>query len=931
MPPDDAKSLRLETPLEKSLVAGDIAAVMDLIDAMDPAERAAAKPAVAHLTNRRWELLQAGKRHPLDPARTLSDAESDRAFRAIDMARFMCDEKLEQCDYWMHINVQDIPAFQARFRPALSSTPIDKQVRADGQWSYRHRIHPAIVAGLVERPQTQEYIDALFSIDIRASTTVLRCFEADPGMAPFLLQLFEHEGTADGSFAAHDKYNHSSERSWSHTFLTLCERGVYTRAQLLDKTLGALACDWPQFKSGWFSRFHEQLAPTVDEMAMEAERYLALCHSRIAPTAGMALQAVAALYQAGRVEALAVCQAATPLVSATAKGQVLAALELLGQVANMDAALAHQASGIAAQALGHTAADVHKKAIAFLAKWGLDGAGQDLARSYLPFVSAVNRPALAKLVGKEEVQTAPAPATAAAHPAAAQPRQQAPLDPCRAQPAITQIPDVVERLAYVLENPADVDEWERVAAALVRLAPIAAADKPAFLALQKRTKKLDFTNRSQPFAISRVLAAALDGETTKKDAMCVHAQRKHAAEQFLGPRTHGLIDLALKGRGLTPLSTPTHRGGFIDPRELVARLAQYQQAKADVPVSEQVLALMRLVPATIDATAARTALAEAQALQDTPLLQALRYALGDGAVQVPGDADARPLFLTAARIRSPQADDAGTLAAYGDLGPGGPLHARLDWHVVSRHVERGEFTFHDLYITHAPTLQPQEPARPHHLALALCAKHLPDSRWATEHEAGHIRFAASLLPADLEPFFAEGALNLGNNVDWWEAQWHNRAYLDVLLDHPATMGALGPMARLLLAVALAGKEPGQTALAVDALVQVAQDGRMGMAALGDTLARLWATPLVKGARYAKSLAAAAQAGGPMPGVVFALLCAMVEAPGATWRKDLAPLLELLLELHLAHGLALPASTTAALAAMKPSAKGKAAQQKLLGK
>lgn len=918
-----------DSPLERHILAGDLAAVMDCIDAADEAERKAMRRTAERLIMRRWQLLRADADSPLTVDGRTDQARANRLFRATELARFMCDPELPPSDYWQHIGIQDIAAYQARFAPPRSSEAMDKQLRGDNRWHYAHVIHRAIVAGLVERPDTDEYIDALFFGDLRAeSNIVLKHVDADPGVAPWLLRLFEREGTSDGSFAAREKYCHDPDLTWGHAFLTLCERGVYTRAQLLDKTLGALACDWPQFKSGWFSRFHEQLAPSVDEMAAEAGRYLALCHSRIAPTAGMALQAVAALYQAGRVDAQAVCEAATPLVSATAKGQVLAALELLGQVAKNDAALAHHTSGIAAQALGHTAADVHKKAIAFMAKWGLDGAGQDLARSYLPFVSAVNQPALAKLVGEEGVQTAPAPATPAAAPTAARPRQQSPLDPGRAQPAITQIPDLVERLAYVLENPSDVDEWERVAAALVRLAPIATADKPAFLALQKRAKKLDFTNRSQPFAISRMLAAALDGEATKKDAMRVHAQRKHDAEQFLGPRTHGLIDLALKGQGLTPLSTPTHRGGFIDPRELVARLAQYQQAKVDAPLSEQVLALMRLVPATIEEAAAGIALTEARALLNTPLRQALCYALGDGTVQVPADADARPLFLAAARIRSPQADDAGTLAAYGDLGPGGPLHARLDWHVASRSDDGGKYCFHDMYITCEPPLQPQAHALPHHMALALCAKHLPDSRWATEHEAGHIRFAANLLPSDLEPFFAEAALNMGNNLDWWEAQWQNRAYLDLLLE-PTT--PFTPMALLLLAVALAGKEPGQTALAVDALVQGVQDGRLDLAALGDTLARLWATPLVKGPRYVKSLAAAAQAHAALPAAVFTLLCAMVQEPMTTWRKDQAPLLELLLELHLAHGLAMPTSTTAALAAMKLGAKGKAAQQKLLGK
>lgn len=916
-----------DSPLERHILAGDLDAVMDCIGAADEAERKVMRRTAERLIMRRWQLLRADPDSPLTVDGHTSKARANRLFRATELARFMCNPELPPSDYWQHIGIQDIAAYKARFTPPLSSEPIDRQLRGDNRWHYPHVIHRAIVAGLVERPDTDEYIDALFFGDLRSeSNVVLKHVDADPGVAPWLLRLFEREGSSDGSFAAREKYCHDPELTWNHAFLALCERGVYTRAQLLDKTLGALACDWPQFKSGWFSRFHEQLAPTVDEMAPEADRYLALCHSRIAPTAGMALQAAAALYQAGRVDAQAVCEAATPLVSATAKGQVLAALELLGQVAKNDAALARHASGIAALALGHTAADVHKKAIAFLAKWGLDDAGRELARGYLSFVSAVNRPALAALVG--EADAAPT-AMAAATPGPAQaPRRISPLDASRALAPLEWVADVVERMAYVLENPADVDEWERVAGALVRLAPITTADKAAFLALQKRTRKLEWPAKPLPFALARVMAAAVDGEGTAEDVMRVPGDAPTRAEHFIGPRVQGLIAQALAGQGLTPLSTPTHRGGFIDPRQLVQRIQAQLRAGVMAPLSEQVLALMRLVPAPMDEAAARTALAEAQGLTaSTPLVQALRYALGDGTVKVPADAAARPLFLAAARVRSPHADDAPTLAAYGDLGPDGPLHPRLGWHVLSRSTEYG-YTFHHLYLRHQPALQPQEHAQPHHTALALCAKHLADTRWSTEHEAAHIRFAASLLPSGLEPLFAEAARTMGNNVDWDEAQWQNRAYLDLLLE-PTT--PLTPMAVLLLAVALAGKEPGQAALAVDALVQGVQDGRLDVHALERTLASLWATPLVKGPRYAKSLAAAAQAHAAMPVAVFTLLCAMLEEPMTTWRKDQAPLLELLLELHLAQGLALPASTTAALAAMKLGGKGKAAQLKLLGR
>ena len=62
---------------------------------------------------------------------------------------------------------------------------------------------------------------------------------------------------------------------------------------------------------------------------------------------------------------------------------------------------------------------------------------------------------------------------------------------------------------------------------------------------------------------------------------------------------------------------------------------------------------------------------------------------------------------------------------------------------------------------------------------------------------------------------------LSRNLDWWEAQWENAAYLRQLLHSDVPMK---PMATLVLAIGLAGKEPGQAAIAIDALVQ-AQRGR----------------------------------------------------------------------------------------------------------
>ncbi|HOE40612.1 MAG TPA: DUF6493 family protein [Rhodoferax sp.] len=844
------------TALGRCILAGDITGVMNTLDAMPTSERTAALAGVQALLIDRWKLVRKPPASSASVAQTCDYDQANRLFRAVELARFMCAPDLPTCDYWMHIGVQDIATFRQRYRPALSGQPLEKQLRGEYGWHYRHHIHRAVVAGLLPRPDTEEYLQSLFFGDLRQeSNVILKHFDADPALGPLYLALFEREGASDTSFAAVEKYCHDPALHWSTAFLTLCERGIYTRTQLLDKTLGALSCDWPQFKSGWFSRFHELLAPTVDEMTAFAARYLALCQSRIAPTVTLAMDAVTALYRAGALAEAPVCDALQAVVSSAVKGRVLSALELLGQIVKKDPGQGKRASGLALLALGHSAADVQKKAVACLKTWGLDAQGQEAAQTYLPLVAAVNQAPLRTLLGQLPAATAAPrdtrlPSSAADSSGAVALAPASPLDPARALAPLRQLPDLIEHLAYVFENPADVDAWERGAEALVRLAPLPPAAQAGFAALTKRAKRLKWDEKPLGFAMAQLMAIAL-GENPDLAALAPKTVALSCAADFIAWRASSLVQLARQGLGLSPLSSPTNQGGFIDPQQLRARQAAFQRAGVEPPANEQELALMRVVPA---------------------------------------------------------------------IGKADVFDRKLTWSVSS---SEGEYVFHSLHIGVEPPIRPEMHAG---LKAMLTAKHLTFGRWQTEGDGACIRFAASLMPNDLEPFFAEGAHALGNNLDWWEATWQNRAYLDVLL---APTTPMTPMARLMLAVALAGKEPGQTALAIDALANCLQDGRLLAHTMGDTLAAVWATPLVKGARLAKSLTAAAQAHAAMPGAVYQMLCAMVAASPEAPRKDGAPLLELMLELQLAQGLALPPDTRQVLTAMRLTGKGKAARLALL--
>jgi hypothetical protein len=118
-----------------------------------------------------------------------------------------------------------------------------------------------------------------------------------------------------------------------------------------------------------------------------------------------------------------------------------------------------------------------------------------------------------------------------------------------------------------------------------------------------------------------------------------------------------------------------------------------------------------------------------------------------------------------------------------------------------------------------------------------------------------VRWVATVWPSNREPYYAKGAADLGSNIDWWEARWHNRHFLEPML---LPMEPIAEMGRLLLVLGLGAREPGERTLATDVLVAALGDRRREGAALGQTLARLYDGRVAKGSRIAASLTDAAR-------------------------------------------------------------------------
>lgn len=895
------------TPLESQVHAGDRDGTLAWLRPLTVAERGSHRASVARMVSlmqeSRWRTLR-------DPGPHWGAVATEEQVHAGSVAALLCcrAEDIGPVGCEPGLVLELLREFELPCLPQLADALL-------GARAFNITTVQALIgAGVIPRPDSDAYALGLIALPgfrLRGEAFAAY-FEQDPGLAQATLRMFEVEGNADTSLASTDKYNRA-DNTWSHHLRTLCADGRLDRATLLDRTLSALQRDWPQYRSGWFSGFHADLEPTLQELQANAGRYLSLCHSRIPPTVTLALGALGKLEPGGALEPEALLSALAPVFANGNKGQVEAALKLLDRAVARVPALEEMACLMIVSGLVHEAPALQARLLARLAKTALPASTKAALRRHLPGMAASNRGALQALLGDPVPEAATEPVVGSPAPG----RRAHPLDPGRVVPPVADLDALVQAIAHAFENDGDVDGFERAASALVAAAPIHAADHARFGPVLKRAAKM---RKPLPAELARLLVFVLGGGRLPGVAAIDQGGQSSQMHAGLIRRTDAWMDLAALGAGAMPLSAPSHRRGFLDPAVLVERAAQHQAHGVRSGAIDEVAALLRLAGPGTDADRAR-----ARALADTPFVHALRYALGEPLA--PGV----PLALAcaASRIRHPRADDATVHALFGDVGPDGSLAARLAWDVSHwTSSQRDALVFHELLV-HAGHRAPEVGD------LLAVARHPPPAvrqAWGSYRqvslagiEPGVVAWSATVLPSDLEAFFAEGSRAIGNNLDWWQAQWQDRAYLEPLLDETV---ASGPMAMLLLACGLAGKDPGQSALAADALVRMTAEGRLDAPLLAATLQRLLASSLVKPARIRRSLEAAMRIDPTLAPVLADLLCDALPLACSPPPRDIARLLELLHEILLSTGRGLPANAARGIAAWNLGGSGKALQKKL---
>lgn len=828
-------------------------------------------------------------------------------------------------------------------------------------WGHWRFIRQLILAGLATKPnEPRYYLGMISGINSRGSKLDL---VDELEKSPDLLQediwkLFEYDGDGENSLANTERF----DKSWIEAFLELMNKGKLARAKLLDAAVGALERDFNHYRAKWFYDFFDRLNPTDNELKLFGLRILGLLGASAPNVASWALNRVHSLAGLGDIDTSTVCHSIEPILRARAKSNVLTALKLLERQAEAKPNDASLVSKTVVAALLHEAADVQKAAFRLIESLSSvqdaneNAAVRALVQKVQPSLAASVRVAVAKWLGAEPQAGKPAKASSPviAFPTsnktvsvevrnAESPKLSSQLEALysidvlrknlkaevlsipavhfdgtdilrlnrvRALSPIHDVEDLIDACARVIEDGSLIDNVELCIDGLARMVGSKPANIDQLTApLLKRVRKLiskgctpfcgvdpanDLMGLFYAFCTSEVLEPSKKGahqfciefEGQEIGAFSVNSRKPVG---FLSSRCLAVARRIKTACACQLLSSPTHAGGWIDPEALVRRVNSWSGAPPDV--YDLILAMLRLAPDNrADALKSLTD-------KSAEWIQAIRHALGAEKVKIGKES---AIWAAAARARSPWLDDPSIAKVHPNLGPDTAIAAKVTFQCRTR--KSGEFTFHDPEFV----VQPAVPGSIDPLLVTVLMHSSRTIGNALSFEmggfagrtVGSVRWTATIWPLARESYFASSAAECLANLDWWEAQWQNRMMLEPLIDPCTPLRYAGLH---FLCGMLAAKEPGEAGLAIDIAIRTIEDGRLGSDNLGDALALLFQTGLIKPGRWYKALSEISRASQVHAVVIQIALQSCFSNPPRVLPKDSAKLLELLLELSIELG------------------------------
>jgi Family of unknown function (DUF6493) len=512
--------------LNAIIETGDIAACLDYFRGAGEAERKkVAKVATSHLRSlktrtstlaRSLSFLAETQVPPSLSVLTHSHGISGSAFQVVQVA-VLASAPMSR---WKSLRLEGMPPdvvdkILRDRRPPWLGEIIDLLLglRAPFNYSYWPIARRMIRDGLCPAPTSTTYLEGMLAALISESWERKKDLKAllleDPGLLEDeIWRIFECE-PRPGSIQLLSSYDQGEHGrySWAQALVELAREGKVPRARLLAATLAGLERDFHDQRARWFVALHEKLEPTAPERADLASRYAALLGSRNPSTVSFALKNLKQFEKAGQLDPDTLIANIAPALQARTKGTVKLALKLLDSAAaRLDKPRSGaQAALVAAEALVHESAEIQGKALDLIERHRdpADGALVELLVDRAHALAPSQRVRLEKLLGSTR-----GPSSASADPstdidalgiraAALDPRlsqlagvpaaldalrsggdltaldfdgTEIPrLDPARVLKPVTDLDDLIDLCAGVIEGQASPEEFERVLDGVSRL------------------------------------------------------------------------------------------------------------------------------------------------------------------------------------------------------------------------------------------------------------------------------------------------------------------------------------------------------------------------------------------------------------------------------------------------------------------------------
>lgn len=533
---------------------------------------------------------------------------------------------------------------------------------------------------------------------------VWRIFEVQTGIFDFFPEPkdVDREQWQRGDPATQGKFWREMNAGWPRRLYEWSYQQRIDRGRLIDAILTGLWRDFSNSSRTGLLRYLEVVEPTDDELAAREAAIGEFLRSEHGTIVGWALKHLGRLQKANRMDVEKFLEAVPAAFNISSAAQPKSALALIDRATKKSPHHFPAAVSAVNPALNHKSADVQEIAVDLLLKWAAEDPSLDLSRALsAEFLvpqqrrrleeAAVNRKpsdAAGKTVDPSETGTTSTVSLEEQQVSILQRLSALPdwvrtaaslggvdqallngdlpvvfdpdpvscpllsgveaIEPIR---DVDELIDAVSHLFEVIDRP---EELERIADAIMRLGGERTENFSGKTeALRQTNFESDWSRQMVPGLILWCLPNYLTLLSHWLNANFPRSWQWFSRHNLPPLDTYNqhfgsLCKRFLAGKFGPILATPTHRGGWIDPRTFVARVSTLCDLELTIDSSDLMMGLLRLAPDYRE-----EALEAAAALPDY-YQRMIRYALGAGEGPVQTDRKSATLWLAAGRSRQPR-------------------------------------------------------------------------------------------------------------------------------------------------------------------------------------------------------------------------------------------------------------------------------------